>query len=484
MKRNFLLLLSLFLSFSIFIFSNKRTPKPTTWKSKFNKKKICMYNYKEGLILNELYKSFDFDSSNNRILLIFENNLYENLNNYVDLYFNDLEKSGYSLDVFEYVSGSPEELREFFKSFYFSFNSLKGVIFVGNLPYVVYEMYDSWDEWTYLNGYDDFPCDLFFMDMTGTWKDIGGCDGCEPNNGKYDKFEDEQNPAEIWVSRITPGYMEDYSEYVSLFNDYFKKEYEYRRGETLNSKKALDYVDDDWKWMTNDDKVKLGILFGFKNVDAPVEDVNGNICTAEDYKNNRMTYPYQMVYLRSHGSPINHGFYQNNKSEFKYVLIDDYLNIMPSSAFYLLYTCSGCDFSYRGSEGFLGGRVLFNKNGGLVSIGTTKTGGMWYDSTFFIDLYYEKSFGEAFVDWINDALSAYPEKGKPWWYGMTIIGDGTLSLFTNDGLCNGARHNLNSLMRLRYRLQDKILSGCFDYNGDGKLDNSDINFLENKLVNY
>ncbi len=466
-------------------YSFGKTPKPTMWKGKIEKKKMDFYSFKKGLNLNELYISSDFKNSKKRLLLIFENGLYENLNSYVDLYFNDLENAGYSIDVYEYVSGSPEELREFFKELYFSYFSLKGVIFVGNLPYVIYEMYDKWDDWTYLNGYDDFPCDLFFMDMTGTWKDVGDCDGCQAGNGKYDLFEDENKAAEIWVSRITPGYMNDYSEYISLFNNFFKKEYEYRRGEILTSNKALDYVDDDWKWMTNDDRVKLGILFGFKNVDAPVEDTHGNVCTAKDYKTSRMTYPYQMVYLRSHGSPINHGFYQNDKSEFKYVLIDDYLNIMPSSAFYLLYTCSGCDFSYRGNEGFLGGRVLFNDRGGLLSIGTTKTGGMWYDSTFFIDLYFEKSFGDSFVDWINDALSAYPEKGKPWWYGMTIIGDGSLSVFSNESLCKEGRENLNSLMKLRYRLDgDTFFNGCFDYNGDGKINGEDINFLKKRMVNY
>ncbi len=471
----------LFLSNLIF----SKVPLPSTWKGPIKKGEKVVLTYKKGLNLKKLYESPFFSSSDYRLLVIFEKNLYENLDQYVDLFFGELENSGYSISVYEYGSGTPEELRNFFKDMYFTGYSLKGVIFVGNLPYVIFEMYDRWEIWDYLNGYDDFPCDLFFMDMTGEWLDVGACDGCEANNGKYDKFLDDKNIAEIWVSRITPGFISDYDEYIRLLNSFFKKDYLYRHGVILNSDKALDYVDDDWKWMTNEDKLKLGILFGFQNVDVPVEDTHGNVCTAEDYKDNRMIYPYQMVYLRSHGSPMNHGFYQNDKSEFKYVLIDDYLNIMPSSAFYLLYTCSGCDFSYDGGDGFLGGRALFNGEGGLLSIGTTKTGGMWYDSSFFINLFCGKGFGESFLGWINDALAAYPETGKPWWYGMTIIGDGSLSVFSNGGICFNPKINVNQLLKLKYKLKGNLnISGCFDENGDGRVNGDDEKYLKKKMVNY
>jgi hypothetical protein len=83
--------------------------------------------------------------------------------------------------------------------------------------------------------------------------------------------------------------------------------------------------------------------------------------------------------------------------------------------------CSGADYT---ADNYLSGIVTFNNRGGRLAWGSTKTGGMWYDETFYATLGNGESFGKAFVAGFNAVkdLSYAPS----WWHGMVMSGDASL----------------------------------------------------------
>ena len=480
----------LFLLFFIFFsFTFSQIPKVTRWMGPYKKKSKILKNYKRGLDLSEIYKSSNFNSHKRRTLIFFENNLYGELKiSFVNDYFKELEKSSYSIDVFEYHSGTPEEIKNFVKSYYNSTCSLDGVIFIGDLPYVVYEMIDDWGIGS--SEYDDFACDLFYMDLTGTWEDVGDCDECEADNGKYDKIEDSGNNfLEIWVSRIFPGHMTDHQEYIDVINNYLERVAKFREKEVLTYDTALIYDDDDWDDLRGEDVYNLLKLFEEDKINAPAENPKGNVCTAYNYKTEELPRNYQMVYLRSHGYPGGHGFYENFRQDFNYVFLNDYLSKVGNVAFYLLFVCSGCDFSSTDNTmGFLGGRTIFNEHGGLLSLGSTKTGGIWDDAYFFDKLSQPESFGRGFVYWLNNALKDYPDIGPPWWYGMVLIGDGSLYFHPHrmgDLNCDGKIDAVDTQLLAQYLISNigdnELDSPSADINMDGKINTVDLLELMKEL---
>lgn len=101
---------------------------------------------------------------------------------------------------------------------------------VGSLPVAWFEMTDDF------YGAAEFPCDLYFMDLNGTWNDPDG-------DGKFSKHPTCVEP-EIWIGRLwtpTAGGND-----AALINNYFRRNHLYRKGLFGTSNKALAFVDDDW----------------------------------------------------------------------------------------------------------------------------------------------------------------------------------------------------------------------------------------------
>ena len=123
-----------------------------------------------------------------RICIVVENNLYNAISSKIDQYASDIEQDGYQVVIYKYITGSAEDLRSFLRDLYQESASLVGSIFIGNIPYIIYEMMQDWDG----SGgdppsYEDFPCDLFFMDLDGEWEDVIDNVDVESGNGKYDR---------------------------------------------------------------------------------------------------------------------------------------------------------------------------------------------------------------------------------------------------------------------------------------------------------
>jgi len=353
-----------------------------------------------------------------RICLVVEDGIYDSMSTRLTRYVQDLEADGYTVLTYRFVSGSAEDLRAYFIGLYNEPASLAAAQFLGDVPYIVYEMMQDWDG----SGgdppeYEDFPCDLFFMDMNGTWSDTLEDGSVHAGNGKYDTWTGDRD-LEIWVSRLRTGNLGSLGSGVNVLNNYFDKNHAYRQRVLAPPGSSLVYDDDDWQHRGTEDGGYHQSVYGagaVTVVSAPES------TTASDYKAVRMPVDQELILTRSHGWPGGHGYYRNNRSTFERVYTSDYRAIDPPALFYSFFVCSGCDYT---ASDYLGGTAAFNADSGLLAWGSTKTGGILWQSALYQALSSGDCFGVGFKNWFNgvDHYSYAPR----WWYGMVLIGDASL----------------------------------------------------------
>ena len=365
-----------------------------------------------------------------RIAIVVDDSVYTEIAASLATYQADLARRGYSSVVSLVSGGTPEDVRNYLIGLYNEPDGLVGALLVGNVPYLIYEMMQDWGSGP---EYEDFPCDIFFMDMDGTWVDDGAGGTVGAGNGKYDGWSDASNELEIWAGRLYVETLPQYGTPAEVINSYFTKNHLYRTGllvpETPPAS-ALIYVDDDWGfgvegWRGDRQCVEEV----YDDVTAVYDDYgHGNNTTAYDYKTNHMPADYQLIMLRSHGYPGGHGFYEDYMTVFNYVYNGDYRSNPPEGLFYSLYVCSGCDYTaqYGVYNSYLGGTIVFNQPYGLFAWGSTKTGGMWNDWPLYTRLGNSQVFGDAFISWFNISHGDYPDYAPRWWYGMALVGDPAL----------------------------------------------------------
>ena len=341
------------------------------------------------------------------VLVIVNSTIYEGVKASLEQYRRDLEDFGFEHVIFLNWSGNkPEDIREVLQRFYLN-STLAGALLVGDLPAVEYEMFSAWD-------YERFPMDLYYMDLDGDWGDSDG-------DGVLDMHFGKKIAPDIWVGRIkTSGLGEDE---VSLVNQYFQKNHQYRNGSLTAPKRALLYIDDDWENLASMDSDSLGILYDNLTVVS-----DKATTTASDYRN-RLGEGYEWVHVRSHGTWNRHSF-EIPGGDGGLINAPEYAEINPNTLFYQLFICHAARFT---EPDYLAGEVVFKTSKGLASIGSTKLGGMQMFWTFYEALARGRTIGDAFKEWFVKwgegkvtILDSYA--GRKWFYGLTIIGDPTLRL--------------------------------------------------------
>ena len=352
-----------------------------------------------------------------RIAIVVARDIYDGISARLARHVSNLEAAGYSAIVYTVAGGAPEQLRSWLTARYGEKESLVGATLIGDIPHIVFEMMQDFDDGQGEH-YEDFPCDIFFMDMDGAWSDVLEYDGVHAGNGKYDTWTGNRD-IEIWVSRMKADNLPMLGGQADLLNTYLDKNDNFRNGRLIRTRSALVYDDDDWSSEGAPDATHLDLAFtgGVTRIDQP-EDT-----TAADFKANRMPAQFDILFTRSHGSPASHGYYQDDRTVFNFVLQSDYAIIKPPAFFYSLFVCSGSDFTVSNN---LAALAAFNPASGLLAWGSTKTGGMLYEGPFYASLAAGKSFGRAFIKWFN-GLSHNPW-APMWFYGMALIGDASLDL--------------------------------------------------------
>lgn len=351
-----------------------------------------------------------------RICLVVADPVYNAVSNKLARHARNLQADGYTVATCRFTSGSAADLRAYLQGLYGEPQSLAGAEFIGDLPHIIYEMMQDWGSGA---EYEDFPCDMFFMDLNGTWSDTLETGSVHAANGKYDTWTGDGN-LEIWVSRLKTSNLTDLGSESAVLNTYLDKNHFYRQRVLCPTWAGLVYNDDDWYYMGTDDRTNIEGIYGSGFV-SMVTNVEGT--SAADYKTSRLPVSQEIVLTRSHGYSGGHGYYRSGKSIFDYVYPADYRAIDPPALFYSLFVCSGSDYTAANN---VAGIAAFNEKSGLLSWGSTKTGGMWAETPFWQSVNNGMCFGKAFVAWFNQVKSWYPSYAPPWWYGMVLIGDASL----------------------------------------------------------
>ncbi|TET24586.1 MAG: T9SS type A sorting domain-containing protein, partial [Candidatus Cloacimonadota bacterium] len=272
-------------------------------------------------------------------------------------------------------------------------NELEGAILIGSIPF-------AWYEYTSAEGREEFPVDLYLMDLDGTWIDNDG-------DGLFDNHTGSKAP-EIWTGRIFSGSM-SWSDEIILINSYLSKIHKYRTGGYSTPQKALAYVDDDWYGYNDCD---LGLLYDTVDVVR-----NYNTTIASDFRI-RFNDPYEWVQICSHSSPWGNTF--KNQSGYAGTCFNfEIWFANPEWQFINLFQCSGTRFF---EENYSGGCYIFGPMNTLLVIGSSKVGSMRHFDDFYGPLAGGISVGEAFKDW----FSIWGINDVSWYYGMIICGDAAL----------------------------------------------------------
>ncbi|RLD11150.1 MAG: hypothetical protein DRI44_04255 [Chlamydiae bacterium] len=397
----------------------EQAPMPTRWISSSHKVKplhdgVLADSKIELKLVAPQTRTAPGRSFSGRICLIVNSNIYSEIFTQINQYSTDLSTDGYSTVIYLYESGGAEGLRGELSNLYFSTESLVGAVLIGNIPHIIYEMVEKF-ELLPISEYEDFPCDIFYMDLDGGWYD---CSNSYPySSGKYDT-RDGNLDLEIWVSRMKTDELTAIGNETEILTNYFNKNHNYREGNLSVTNIALVYNDDPWAYMGEDDADYMQQVY-----DNTVMITNWNGTTADDYKNNRLTSDYQLIFIRSHGSGTSHGFY-TNITTFQSVTYSDYISKNPKALFYSLFACSGEDYTIGD---YLGGTTVFNPNAnGLLSWGSAKKGGMWKDYKFYRTAAPGASIGKAFIEWFNYVQFYWSSYTPRWWYGMVMTGDASL----------------------------------------------------------
>ncbi len=359
-----------------------------------------------------------------KILLIVNSSIQSSIQTALNQYKSDLETAGYTVVIYASSGGTPNDLRGYLQG---QSTGLVGVILIGDLPIPWFEIdydFDGTDPDSLDNEYANFPCDLFYMDLDGTWEDNQSTYPFQ--SGVFDNHTDgsgDRGP-EIWVGRLTSSPMTLSGTEVTLLNNYFTKNHNFREGNLYPQERALVYVDDDWYSSADDIDGYVGSAYPTRLL---VKD-KATTCR-DDYRDTRLIQSFEWMHVMLHSSWEKHFFKVNDQWEmdgpdYATVTNQDVENIDPVAIFYDLFACSNCRYV---ETDYMGGWYIFVEDHGLGAVGCTKTGSMWDFDLFYGPLGQAKSLGQSFKEWFA-AQAPYDSADVRWYYGMTLLGDAALTL--------------------------------------------------------
>lgn len=358
-------------------------------------------SYPADLRYLKSYKHWHFPKG--KMLVLIEHSLYPAVKESVDQYIRDVANEGYFATAYRIQGGSPHELRQFLKR---RRQGLAGALMVGSLPTAWFEMDDD-----FYDAHSEFPCDLYYMDLNGTWSD-------PDNDGKFSAHPSGVEP-EIWIGRLwTPT---SNGGDAALLNDYFARNHSFRKGQFGYSNQALSYVDDDW---TGFDDCAFDLMFPATDIEVITDPATTD---ADRYKA-EVNQHRAWAQICAHSSPGGHSFKTPAGGEW---VPNTYLRDVnpPNAYFYNLFACSNARFT---QPDYMAGWYLFDKSAGsicngLAAVGSTKTGSMLAFENFYGPMGSGKVIGDAFVDWWKGFGATHELGERRWYYGMVLLGDPTLN---------------------------------------------------------
>jgi hypothetical protein len=327
----------------------------------------------------------------NVVEIVVNAEIYPDLTGELTRYTSDLQAAGYSVRIDTMRGMNPVALRSLLQGI----SELKGALLVGELPVAWYEA--DWGG----SSPEEFPCDLYFADLNGTWLDGDG-------DGLYDDHTGNVAP-EIWIGRLYARPL-TWDDEVRLLRHYFDKNHLYRTGGLTLPDRGLCFNDEDW---AGSGDCGLTAIYPTVNV---IEDAR---TTAPNYRTELLN-GYEWIHVMAHSSAWGNTFRSSGGNYTGTVFNCEIYAFQPHANFYNLFACSGARFV---EENYSAGWDVFNEDWGLFAVGSTKTGSMiGYFEDFYSPIGGGSSAGDAFKAW----FIANGEYSRDWHYGLALIGDPTL----------------------------------------------------------
>ena len=390
------------------------------WESPNNSKPLTFAEWRSGLQPQSWRVKTLIPASRfgNRVDFFVQETLVSTLQQSLDTLAADLAGETTDVAVLSVSGTSAESLKALLAAEYQT--GMTSAVLVGDLPIAWFQMIDDFDGNGVGEGYEEFPCDLFFMDLDGVWKDslvrLDSLDSLVPGSDSiYDLHTGSITP-EIAVSRLPASKI---GKADALLTEYFNKAHRYRTGQLNVSDRALVYVDDDWipnsaEWYSD-----VGLLYPDR-----VFVVDAESTRIADYSPRIDSAAYQWISLMSHSWPGGHAMYYHSRDSMDWFYATSIPSLDPHANFYNLFACSNVRFV---ESGYCGGCYVFQTSDGLGAIGSAKTGSMLAFANFYTPLGQGTSLGEAFRQWFETQLADGCESWeRSWYYGMCLIADGSL----------------------------------------------------------
>lgn len=339
------------------------------------------------LLLDDEFPDFAFEKTDKELLVV-EDALYPSLESSIDQYIADLNEEGSTVYLYIWEEGTAFDLKAVIETYYTE-NGIGGVLFVGNLPTV-------WYEQNGFEGHEEFPIDLFFMDLDSTWQD-------NDKDGIFDYHSALE--LEIFISRINGTTLE--------LMRYFDKVHKFRTGQMDIDPSAYVFKDNSWE------DFKPGSDFGLSRIynSILINEKKGDTEKA-NYISKLTTSGAEYVYQWIHSFPPL--LVVEGSSSWEYIHTSDIISGNMKGLFYNLFNCSAVRFT----EDNLGMTYLMKTDYGIAATGSTKTGGNYYPNAFHYVLSEKGTWGDAFKGWYN----YYGVNDDKWFLGMIILGDPMLVL--------------------------------------------------------
>lgn len=359
-------------------------------------------------------------SNGESLVIIVENTLWSSssIKTAINQYRLDLNNTGYQTFLYTNIISNVTYLRQLLQ-LYWTIYQISGAILIGDLPFAKFYHTGSTNF-----AAETFICDLFLMDLDGTWIDGPTPDGIlDSHFGAPGDIYPEIYVGRIDASNRTLGGLTNEQNILNVLN----RIHNYRTGGVSRTHQALTYIDDDWQAWAN------GTYDTWPSWLQNPYPVKTDIHTPATYTNstdwlNRITQDYEWAHLCVHSNSTKHFFGPGGSGEGG-VNSNAIHTTRPTFNFYNLFCCKGADWLQTDC---LATTYLYSSDYSLSVIGTSKSGGMLGGpvgvNSFYNYLAQNESIGKSFYNWFQGITSYSSAEYIGWFYGMTIIGDPTLTI--------------------------------------------------------
>jgi hypothetical protein len=322
------------------------------------------------------------------LLVVVEESVYGSIEPSILQYREDLSNEGFETLLYEWGGGTAEDLKRMIGQ-YSDSDDIGGAFLIGDIP-------SAWYELQGLTGYEEFPCDIFLMDLDAAWQD-----------GDGDGIYDQHSPldAELFVSRVNGTSLE--------LQRYFDKLHAFRKGMLASNGRAFIFKDNDWADFNTGSTFGLQYLYSSITISESISETS-----KPHYIDQLSSGGAEFVYQWIHAYPPLLCF--DHEQRFHYLDTTDIFNHNLDGFFYNLFNCSASRFT----ENNVAMTYLMNTDYGLATTGSTKPGGNYYPKAFHYFLSENHTWGDAFRGWYNN----YGAGDDPWFLGMVILGDPMLKV--------------------------------------------------------